>query len=83
MKPMKTILMALTMALLALSCQQNKPGQVLGIIDASRSVSSAVPAALGVADRSTQLKGVSRKSTISFMATGNAQTAGEPCFCAR
>jgi hypothetical protein len=82
MKLMKTILMVFTTALelLALSCQQNKPAQVLEIIDASRSVSSAVPAALGVADHSTQLKGVRRKSTISFMATGNKQTAGEPVW---
>ena len=80
MKSRYVFYLAIIVILLSFSCRQNKPAQVLEIIDASRSVSSAVPAALGVADHSTQLKGVRRKSTISFMATGNKQTAGEPVF---
>jgi len=67
-------------AFLSLNCQSAPPSHVLIVIDKSDSVIEFRNQALGLADASTALPGIRKKSLLTITATGDGLSSMEPIF---
>lgn len=78
MKTTITVFFFLALVALMLACHQTQPVQVVIVIDPSASTSNIKNSALGIVEASLSLPGITKRSRILILGTGDKSTAMEP-----